>query len=83
MCCHSQAERTRAEKQVQQKDAEIQNINTELQRTRTQKDAMVQQRTRELEFERVKVNVIATIVTVIVTCVGGSKAPPVLYIRYT
>ena len=44
-----QAERTRAEEQLQQKDAQIQNVNSELQQTRTQKDAQIQQMTRELE----------------------------------
>ena len=44
-----QAERTRAEEQLQQKDALIQSINTELEQTRNQ----LQQKIRELEIKQV------------------------------
>ena len=49
-----QAERTRAEEQLQQKDVQIQNINTELQQMRTEKDVQTQQMTRELEQQTVE-----------------------------
>ena len=55
-----QAERTRVEEQLQQKDTQIKDINTELQQTRTQKDAQIQEKyahiqlsARELEYEQV------------------------------
>ena len=58
-----QAERTRAEEQLQQKDAQIWNINTKLQQTRTrndaqiqEKDAQIQQTIRELQQKTVDLN---------------------------